>query len=75
VVVNKSGNDSSIATLLHEMRKSFPQLDDWTNIYPTSSMKQVVAEVYKEVITFAREASVYFTKFSSKESPSRNEKC
>jgi hypothetical protein len=67
-VVNKSGNDSSIATLLDEMRKSFPQLDDWTNIYPTSSMKLVVAEVYREVITFARGASVYFTKFSSKKS-------
>jgi hypothetical protein len=65
-VVNKSGNDSSIATLLDEMRKSFPQLDDWTNIYPTPSMKLVVAEVYREVITFARDASVYFTKFSSK---------
>jgi hypothetical protein len=65
-VVNKSGNDSRIATLLDEMRKSFPQLDDWTNIYPTPCMKLVVAEVYREVITFARDASVYFTKFSSK---------
>ncbi len=56
-MVNKSGNDSSIAALLDEMRKSFPQLDDWTNIYPTPSMKLVIAEVYH---------SIYFTKFSSK---------
>jgi len=67
-VVNKSGNDNSIASLLKEMRKSFPQLDEWTNIYPTKSMKELVAEVYKEVITFARDASIYFTRFSSTES-------
>ena len=69
MVVNKSGNDSGIAGLLSEMRKSFPQLDDWTLIYPTASMKRAVAEVYKEVITFARDASVYFTRFRSKNSP------
>jgi hypothetical protein len=70
VVVNKSGNDSGIADLLKELRKSFPQLDDWTLIYPTPSMKQAVAEVYKEVITFARDASIYFTRFRSKPSSS-----
>jgi hypothetical protein len=70
VVVNKSGNDSGITDLLKELQKSFPQLDDWTLIYPTPSMKQVVAEVYKEVITFARDASVYFTRFRSKPSSS-----
>lgn len=69
MVVNKSGNDSGMADLLQEMRKSFPRLDDWTLIYPTPSMKQVVAEVYKEVITFARDASVYFTRFRSKTTP------
>lgn len=68
MVVNKSGNDSGIANLLKEMRKSFPQLDDWTLIYPTASMKQAVAEVYKEVIIFARDASIYFTKFRSRSS-------
>ncbi|KAE9370953.1 hypothetical protein N431DRAFT_379747 [Stipitochalara longipes BDJ] len=66
VVVNKGRNDSGIGNLLNELRKSFPQLDDWTLIYPTASMKQVVAEVYKEVITFARDASIYFTRFRTR---------
>lgn len=64
--MNKSGNDGKIASLLLELRKSFPQLDDWTNIYPSPSMKTLVTEVYKQVIEFAREASIYFTRFSSK---------
>lgn len=67
VVVNKTGNDSKIADLLSELRKSFPQLDDWVNIYPTLPMKLLVAEVYQQVITFARHTSKYFTHFSSKE--------
>jgi hypothetical protein len=62
-----------MADLLQEMRKSFPRLDDWTLIYPTPSMKQAVAEVYKEVITFARDASVYFTRFRSKITPDFHE--
>lgn len=66
MVTNKSGNDSGIATLLVEMRKSFPKLDDWINIYPTPSMKGLVADVYKDVIMFARDASIYFTSFSSR---------
>ena len=64
--MNKTGNDSKIAGLLLELRKSFPQLDDWVNIYPTASIKELVAEVYKQVITFARHTSEYFTHFSSK---------
>ena len=64
--MNKTGNDSKIAGLLLELRKSFPQLDDWVNIYPTTSIKELVAEVYKQVITFARHTSKYFTHFSSK---------
>jgi hypothetical protein len=66
VVVNKSGNDKKITGLLRELRKSFPELDEWTDIYPTPSMRECVAEVYKEVINFARDASIYFTKFTSK---------
>ncbi|EED20798.1 hypothetical protein TSTA_039920 [Talaromyces stipitatus ATCC 10500] len=63
VVVNKSANDSKIGDLLFELRRSFPKLDDWTSIYPTSNMKMLVTEVYKQVIEFARDASLYYTQF------------
>jgi len=65
-VVNKSGNGSKIGDLLFELQKSIPQLDDWVTIYPTTTIKTLVAEVYKQVIIFARDASIYFTRFSSK---------
>jgi hypothetical protein len=64
--VNKSQNDTKIAGLLNELRKSFPRLDDWTSIYPTLAMKTLVTEVYKQIIDFARHTSVYFTRFTSK---------
>lgn len=64
--MNKSQNDSKIASLLYDLRKSFPRLDDWTSIYPTPTMKTLVTEVYKQIIDFARHASVYFTRFTSK---------
>jgi hypothetical protein len=63
--VNKTANDDKITELVLELQKSLPKLDVWDAIYPTESMTILVAEVYKEVIVFAREASVYFTKFSS----------
>ena len=65
-MVNKAGNDSKISELLSELQKSFPQLDDWTKIYPTSTVERLVAEVYKQVIVFAREASKYFTRLSTR---------
>ncbi|MCJ1438053.1 hypothetical protein MMC27_007440 [Xylographa pallens] len=66
VIINKGGNDSKIADLLGDLRKSFPQLSDWKKIYPTVSIKTLVAEVYKQVIDFARDASLYFTHFSTR---------
>ena len=65
-MVNKARNDSKISELLLELQKSFPRLDDWTKIYPTSAVKLLVAEVYKQVIIFARTASTYFTRFSTR---------
>ncbi|MCJ1252165.1 hypothetical protein MMC30_009404 [Trapelia coarctata] len=64
VVVNKNGNDTKISNLLEELRESFPQLDNWVDIYPFPSIKTSVAKVYKQVIDFARDASLYFTRFS-----------
>ena len=64
--MNKADNDSKITGLLYELRKSFPQLDDWVNIYPTPSIKLLVAEVYKQVIDFGKHTAQYFTHFSSK---------
>lgn len=57
-----------MSNFLDGLRKSFPQLDDWVNIYPSLSIRTLVAEVFKQVIDFARDASYYFTRFSSKES-------
>lgn len=68
VVLNKSSNDIKISAMLDEMRKSFPQLDDWVKIYPTQAIKVSVVEVYKNVIEFSRTASIYFNRFSSKKS-------
>jgi hypothetical protein len=48
-----------------ELQKSLPRLDVWDTIYPTDSMTILVADVYREVTIFAREALLYFTKFSS----------
>ena len=52
--------------LLKELEKSFPQLDDWTLIYPTATIKELVADVYKQVVLFARSVAVYFSQFHGK---------
>lgn len=70
--MNKSGNDTKMATLLIDLQRSFPQLDEWTNIYDTPPMKTLVVEVYKQIIDFTRTASIYFTQFSSKHCSSGN---
>ncbi|CAG8955734.1 hypothetical protein HYFRA_00011000 [Hymenoscyphus fraxineus] len=63
VVVNKTRNDEKIAELLDDMRKTFPKLEPWKDIYPTDNMKALVATAYQQVITFCRAASEYFTRF------------
>lgn len=64
--MNKNENDSKIADLMVALRESFPELDGWTEIYPTIPMKILVMEVYKQIIEFARDATLYFLRFSSK---------
>ncbi|KFX86685.1 hypothetical protein V490_08931, partial [Pseudogymnoascus sp. VKM F-3557] len=64
VFVNKSLNDSKFNDLVRELSKAFPQLDQLSSIYPSSSLETSVALVYKEVIVFARQATTYFTRLS-----------
>ncbi|KUJ17982.1 uncharacterized protein LY89DRAFT_717619 [Mollisia scopiformis] len=63
VVVNKSSNDIKIKDLLDDMRKSFPRLENWADIYPTTTMRKLVADAYEQVIEFSRAATEYFTHF------------
>ncbi|TVY32027.1 hypothetical protein LSUB1_G008432 [Lachnellula subtilissima] len=63
VVVNKSANDTKIKDLLDDIRKSFPRLENWPQIYPTRTMKALVATAYEQVTEFSRAAAYYFTNF------------
>ena len=66
VVVNKASNDTKMANLLSDLSRSFPRLEEWVNMYPSPSLEHAVAEVYKEVISFSRKATEYFSRLSSK---------
>ncbi|TVY81584.1 hypothetical protein LSUE1_G003620 [Lachnellula suecica] len=63
VVVNKTANDAKIENLLEDIRKSFPKLENWPDIYPTPQMRELVATAYEQVTDFARAATYYFTSF------------
>ncbi|TVY38285.1 hypothetical protein LOCC1_G007041, partial [Lachnellula occidentalis] len=63
VVVNKSANDTKIKDLLDDIRKSFPILENWPQIYPTPTMRALVANAYEQVIEFSRAAAYYLTNF------------
>lgn len=60
--MHKTENDEKIADALAELTLSFPRLNLMTDIYPEESVEMLVAEVYKEVIEFAREAAEYFSR-------------
>lgn len=66
--MNKSTNDTKISALLDDIRKSFPRLESWPEIYPTQTMKTLVATAFMQVTAFSRAAAEYFTRFWS-ESP------
>ena len=51
--------------LLDEIRKSFPRLENWSQIYPTQTMRGLVATVYDQVTAFSRAAVEYFSHFWS----------
>ncbi|KIW91001.1 uncharacterized protein Z519_08784 [Cladophialophora bantiana CBS 173.52] len=60
VVVNKTGNDEKIAKALAELQNSFPRLNLLSDIYPEAQMERLVAEAYRDVIVFARNAVLYY---------------
>jgi hypothetical protein len=49
-----------MADTLEELSKSFPKLQDWKTIYSYETMKELVAQVYKQIIDFSRGAVSYF---------------
>jgi hypothetical protein len=63
--VNKTSNDTNIRDLLDDIRKSFPRLENWPNIYPTETMRSLVATAYEQVTNFSRAAAEYFSRFWS----------
>jgi hypothetical protein len=65
-VANKSGNDDKIAEALFDMKNCLPRLNDLANIYLDRRLEAFVAEVYEEVIIFARESVIYYSKPSSR---------
>ena len=64
IVVNKSINDVKFSDTIQDLNKSFPQLDQLSSVYPSTSMEICLALVYKDVILFARQATDYFTRIS-----------
>lgn len=66
MAVRKTQNDEKIADALADLNQSFPRLDLMTEIYPEESVEILVAEAYKEVIAFAREAAEYYSQSSGK---------
>lgn len=64
--MNKSNNDKKIMGLLDDLRKSFPRLDSWNQIYPTDEMRDLVAAVYNQVTEFSMAVAEYFSRFWSK---------
>jgi hypothetical protein len=65
-VVNKSGNDNKIAEALFDMKNCFPRLNDLANIYLDKRLEAFIAEVYEEVIIFARNSAIYYSRPSSR---------
>ncbi|KAM3068429.1 hypothetical protein ACMFMG_009566 [Clarireedia jacksonii] len=49
--------------LLDDLRKSFPRLDSWNQIYPTDEMRDLVAAVYNQVTEFSMAVAEYFARF------------
>jgi len=58
--VNKSENDTKIAEMLMDLENSFPRMEILLKVYATPKFAKLVAEVYKEGVLFAREATRYF---------------
>ena len=68
--MNKTKNDTRIVEHLADIRKSFPRLDAWQDIYPNDTMRQLVADAYLQILEFSRAAVEYFTQFWRKLSTS-----
>ena len=58
--MNKSENDTKVAEMLEDLENSFPRMEILFKVYATPKFAKLVAEVYKEGIFFAREATKYF---------------
>ena len=63
-MVNKSQNDNQITQLLSDLQNVFPRMDTLLGVYPSSTLEHHVASLYREVIMFTRDATIYFMKFS-----------
>ncbi|RYP48368.1 hypothetical protein DL768_005737 [Monosporascus sp. mg162] len=63
VFQNKVDNDNKVVSLLDEIRKCLPRLENWESIYPTETMRRLVVTTYLRITEFSKKAAEYFTHF------------
>lgn len=58
-------NDNKVVSLLDEIRKALPRLENWESIYPTKTMKSLIVDIYVQITEFSMMAAEYFIHFRS----------
>ncbi len=56
----KAGDEESIHSAMQKVTDGLPDCKIYERIYPNPSLGTLLAEVYRGVIVFAQEATVYF---------------
>ncbi|KAL2045968.1 hypothetical protein ABVK25_011893 [Lepraria finkii] len=60
VAVRKSENDDRFVDTLKELQNSFPRITRAEDVYSEASVEMKVSTVYRQIISFGREATNYF---------------
>ena len=58
--MNKSSKEELIESSLIKIKHSFPRLKILRSIYPTTKMRELIAQVYQDVLVFAQRAIEYY---------------
>ena len=65
----KATGEESIHSSMRQISDRLPDLEVYQRIYPDPSLGLMLAEAYKDVILFAREAACYFQRYGIRQSP------
>ncbi len=62
--MHKDHHEDAIEDALRQLTLDFPRLEILEDVYPTPEMQSLIAQVYQQVIVFARDCVHYFTRSS-----------